>query len=117
MVAQRDPAPCVGAPRQRLLRPDATDSGFRENSHIPPRNAVDPVFMDSTLIATLAAIAGLILLVLGVQLAGRASVAADALGARSPAGSPGRGSAHRQAHPHLRRPVSRQTRAHAFELS
>ena len=73
--------------------------------------------MDSTLTATFVTLAGLILLVVGVRLAGRASVAADALGARSPAGSPGRGTAHRQAHPHLRRPVPRPSRAHAFDLS
>jgi hypothetical protein len=73
--------------------------------------------MDSTLIATFIALAGLVLLVLGVQSASRASVAADAVGARSRALSPGRGTAHRQAHPHLRRPVPRQTRSQAFDLS
>jgi hypothetical protein len=72
--------------------------------------------MDSTLIATLTALAGLILIVLGVRLAGRASAAADALGVTSPAVSPGRGTAHRRANPHLRRPVPRQSHAQAFDL-
>jgi hypothetical protein len=71
--------------------------------------------MDSTLIATFIAIAGLILLVVGVRLAARASAAADVLGVTSPGVSPGRGTAHRQAHPHLRRPV-RQAHVHAFDL-
>jgi hypothetical protein len=73
--------------------------------------------MTSTLIATFIALAGLGLLVVGVRLAGRASVAADARGATSPAVLPGRGTAHRQDHPHLGRPVPRQSRAHAFDLS
>jgi hypothetical protein len=73
--------------------------------------------MESTLIATVIGLAGLILLVVGVRQAGRASLAADALGVTSPAVSPGRGTAHRQAHPHLRRPAHRPSRVHAFDPS
>jgi len=73
--------------------------------------------MDSTLIATFVAVAGLILLVGGVRLTGRASAAADAVGVASPAVSPGRGTAHRRAHPHLSRPVPRPSRTQAFDLS
>jgi hypothetical protein len=73
--------------------------------------------MNSTMIATVIALVGLILLVVGVRQAGRRSVAADALGVASPAISPGRGTAHRLAHPHLRRPVPRQSRIHAIDMS
>jgi hypothetical protein len=72
--------------------------------------------MDSTLIASFIGLAGLVLLVMGIRLARRSSLAADAVGVTSPVVSPGRGTAHRQAHPHLQ-PVPRQSRVHAFDLS
>jgi hypothetical protein len=86
-------------------------------SHVSPRNVADPDVMDTMLIATFIALAGLILLAVGIRLAGHASAAADALGVTAPAVSPGRGTAHRQAHPHLRRPAPLRSRAHAFDLS
>jgi hypothetical protein len=70
--------------------------------------------MDTTLIATVVALTGMVLLAAGDRLAGRLSLAADAIGPRAGLSRPGRGTAHRHAHPHLRSSMPRQSGIASF---
>jgi hypothetical protein len=65
--------------------------------------------MDTTLFAFIVALIGMVLLVAGVRLATRLSLVADAIGPRAGLRLPGRRTAHRHAHPHLRASVPRQS--------